>query len=118
MLASLVDDLPAGADWRYEPKWDGFRCIVTTATDGSVRLLSRRGSSLNAAFPDVVDAAGRMLPADTILDGEIVRWSADGRLDFEALQRRNRGAGRGARELARGEPCHLILFDLLRLRGA
>jgi len=114
MLAGLVDELPAAAGWLYEPKWDGFRCIAVVEDSGRVRLLSRRGTTLNDAFPDVVAAVGKQLPAGTIADGEIVRWAADGRLDFEALQRRNRGAGRGARDLARTEPCHLILFDLLR----
>jgi ATP-dependent DNA ligase len=116
MLARLVDDLPAGPGWLYEPKWDGFRCIAKVLADGAVRLLSRRGTSLDNAFPDIVSAASRQLPPGTIADGEIVRWSTTGQLDFEALQRRNRSAGRGARNLARTEPCHLILFDLLRLQ--
>jgi ATP-dependent DNA ligase len=114
MLAGLVDQLPTAGGWLYEPKWDGFRCIVIVDADGRVRLLSRRGTSLNDAFPDVAAAVSKQLPAGTIADGEIVRWSTDGRLDFEALQRRNRSAGRGVKDLARTEPCHLILFDLLR----
>lgn len=117
MLAGLVDDLPAGPGWLYEPKWDGFRCLASVDASGAVRLSSRRGTSLNAAFPDLVAAVGKQLPPGTVVDGEIVRWSADGRLDFEALQRRNRSAGRGAQELARTEPCHLILFDLVEAEG-
>lgn len=117
MLAGLVDDLPAGPGWLYEPKWDGFRCLVIVDAARAVQLVSRRGSTLNAAFPELVAAAGSQLPAGTILDGEIVRWSADGRLDFEALQRRNRSAGKGSRDLARTEPCHLIAFDMLRAGG-
>ena len=113
MLATLVDQLPAGAGWLYEPKWDGFRCLAVIDAAGQATLLSRRGTDLGPAFPDVVAAAARVLPPGTVVDGEIVRWTADGRLDFEALQRRNRGAGRSARELARSEPCHLIAFDLL-----
>lgn len=81
------------------------RAAGVPARNQSERGLSRPGN-----------AVGRQLPAGTIADGEIVRWSTHGRLDFEALQRRNRSAGRGARDLARTEPCHLILFDLLRLR--
>lgn len=72
------------------------RCLAIAETDRTVRLLSRRGTSLNAAFPDLVTAAGSQLPAGTIADGDIVRWSTDGRLDFEALQRRNRGARQGS----------------------
>ncbi len=113
MLATLVDQLPAGAGWLYEPKWDGFRCLAVIDAAGKATLLSRRGTDLGSAFPDVVAAAARVLPPGAVVDGEIVRWTADGRLDFEALQRRNRGAGRSARELAKSEPCHLIAFDLL-----
>ncbi|MFC7625246.1 ATP-dependent DNA ligase [Microlunatus sp. GCM10028923] len=114
MLATLTDRLPAGPGWLFEPKWDGFRTIARVDEPGSASLFSRRGTNLNDAFPDVAAAAARALPAGTVIDGEIVRWAVDGRLDFEALQRRNRSAGRGARELARTEPCHLIAFDLLR----
>lgn len=113
MLATLVDRLPSGPGWRYEPKWDGFRCLAVIDATGQATLLSRRGTDLGDAFPDVAAAAARALPPGTVIDGEIVRWTAEGRLDFEALQRRNRSAGRGAKELARTEPCHLIAFDLL-----
>lgn len=113
MLASLADDLPTGPGWLYEPKWDGFRCLAAVDEAGTAAVFSRRGTNLTDAFPDVAAAAAGVLPADTIVDGEIVRWAPDGRLDFEALQRRNRGAGRSARDLARTEPCHLIVFDVL-----
>jgi ATP-dependent DNA ligase len=69
-----------------------------------------------AAFPDVIRALGERLPPGTIVDGEIVRWSSEGRLEFEALQRRNR-AGRRALELARSEPWHYVVFDLLERDG-
>ncbi|GAB3764670.1 ATP-dependent DNA ligase [Microlunatus parietis] len=114
MLATLTDRLPTGPGWLFEPKWDGFRAIASVDQPGSASLHSRRGTDLRDAFPEVAAAVARALPTGTVVDGEIVRWAPDGRLDFEALQRRNRSAGRGARELARTEPCHLIIFDLLR----
>lgn len=116
MLATMVDELPSGPGWLYEPKVDGFRCIANIDTDGRPTLRSRRGTNLNDAFPEIVAAVARQLPADSIVDGEIVRWGSTGRLDFEALQRRNR-SNKGARELARSEPCHFIVFDLLRDHG-
>ena len=116
MLAKQADLLPASAGWRFEPKWDGYRAIVRIDTSGRVRVLSRRGTDLTGAFPEIA-AAAEGVPAGTIVDGEIIRWSTGGRLDFEALQRRNRAGVQGARKLARTEPCHLVVFDVLRALG-
>ncbi|MFC7327072.1 ATP-dependent DNA ligase [Marinactinospora rubrisoli] len=116
MLARTVDRLPTGDECVYEPKWDGFRAIADHR-GGRVLLTSRSGRRLDARFPEVADAVADQIPPGTMLDGEIVRWSGD-RLDFDALQRRNRASTRTARPLARSEPCHYIVFDLLRLEGA
>ncbi|RCV49231.1 ATP-dependent DNA ligase [Marinitenerispora sediminis] len=116
MLARTVDHLPVGEQLVYEPKWDGFRAIADHG-DGRVTLTSRSGKRLDLRFPEVADAVREQIPPQTVLDGELVRWSGD-RLDFEALQRRNRASTRTARALARREPCHYIVFDLLRLEGA
>lgn len=121
MLARLTGQLP-GQDacpggCLYEPKWDGFRAITRVDERGESTVCSRRSKSLSAAFPEIVEATARALPASTTVDGEIVRWSSEGRLDFAALQRRLH-AGRGAKQLARAEPCHYVIFDLLKLRGA
>lgn len=120
MLARTVAEIPSpracAGGCVYEPKWDGFRCVAHVDADGGVTLLSRRERSLSAAFPDVRYAVGDCLPARTAVDGEIVRWSG-GRLDFGALQRRNRAASRNVHELARAEPCHFVLFDVLERSG-
>ncbi|GAA2812876.1 ATP-dependent DNA ligase [Nonomuraea dietziae] len=118
MRAKAVDQLPEGpaGSYLYEPKWDGFRCIAMVSEDRGVHLQSRRGAHINDLFPEVAWALHEYLPAATVVDGEIVRWAPDGRLDFTALQRRNM-AGRRAEDLSRTEPCHYILFDILRTRG-
>lgn len=120
MLAAAVDHLPAPdgcrGGCRYEPKWDGFRAIALIDDKRDVRLFSRRLKRLNDAFPEVVTALHDTLPAATVVDGEIVRWSEEGRLDFGALQRRN-VAGHRVRELARSEPCHFVVFDVLEIRA-
>jgi ATP-dependent DNA ligase len=67
-------------------------------------------------FPEVVLAVWEHLPKRTIVDGEIVRWSQSGRLDFGALQRRV-GGGRQARHLSIAEPCHYVIFDVLEIDG-
>ncbi len=120
MLARSVGRLPPpGAcpgGCLYEPKWDGFRAIARLGERGHATLTSRRSKPMTAAFPEIVEAAARTLPGGTTVDGEIVRWSTEGRLDFGALQRRLH-AGRAAARLARAEPCHYVVFDLLELGG-
>ncbi|WP_017537937.1 ATP-dependent DNA ligase [Nocardiopsis halophila] len=113
MLARTVQSLPEGPHLVYEPKWDGFRALAST---GPVRLHSRRGRRLDTRWPEVAAAVDAQMPDGLLLDGEIVRW-ADGRLDFAALQRRNRASPRSARRLAAEEPCHLVVFDLLHEGG-
>ena len=120
MLARAVDRLPVaepGRDvYRYEPKLDGFRCLATKDEHGGVQLASRRGARFNEAFPEIVAAVFDHLPPGTLVDGELVRW-ADDRLDFAALQRRGTAGARAARELARSEPAHLVVFDVLEAGG-
>lgn len=98
-LARLQARLPSGPGWVYEPKWDGFRCILFKL-GSSIRLQSRNGKDLSRTFPEIVQAA-RELP-DCVLDGELVAIS-NGRQDFEALLDRLAGNN--------GEPVSLVLFD-------
>ena len=71
MLAKLTRDLPRDEDLYYEPKWDGFRCIVFRDGD-EVELGSRNEKPLTRYFPELVDALRRELPDRCVLDGEIV----------------------------------------------
>jgi ATP-dependent DNA ligase len=111
MEARLVDELPQGADWRFEPKWDGFRCLAFRAGD-EVELRSKAGKPLGRYFPDVVGAL-TALPADRfVVDGELT-IAVDGRLSFEALQSRLHPAESRVRKLAGEHPACLVLFDCL-----
>lgn len=120
MLATAVDRIPPPQSCPggcvYEPKFDGFRAVAIVPEPGAVTLWSRRRTRLDGAFPEIAAAAAELLPPGTVVDGEIVRWGADGRLDFAALQRRH-VAGR-RRDLARTEPCHYVVFDVLETDGA
>ncbi len=89
-VASL-DNLPDGP-LLYEPKWDGFRCIVFRDGD-EVVLGSRNEKPLTRYFPEVVEAVRRELPERCVVDGEIVVAGGDG-LDFDALQQRIHPASR------------------------
>ncbi len=112
MLAKLSREIPSGA-YLYEPKWDGFRCIVYW--DGTdVELGSRNERPLTRYFPDVVDAVRRLLPPRSVIDGEIVVATADG-LDFDALGKRIHPADSRVRMLAEATPASFVAFDLLGL---
>ncbi|WP_260475833.1 ATP-dependent DNA ligase [Streptomyces sp. WAC 06725] len=113
ILAEPVAELPVAGAYAFETKWDGFRCLLHRADDGTIRLQSRRGTSLTTAFSDIAEAAERDFPEGILLDGEVVIWH-DGRLDFGRLQRRlNRKAATVRREIAQS-PAHYVAFDLLR----
>jgi ATP-dependent DNA ligase len=117
MLAKAVKEMPLPADIAggvlYEPKWDGFRCIVFRDGD-DVELGSRNERPLTRYFPDVVEAIKVSLPERCVVDGEIV-ISTGGRLDFEALQLRLHPAESRVRKLAAESPAGFVAFDLLAL---
>jgi ATP-dependent DNA ligase len=111
MEARLVDEIPIGPTWQYEPKWDGFRCLAFR--DGeSVVLRSKSGKPLERYFPDVV-AAVRAVPASRfVLDGELV-VPVGGHLAFDELLQRIHPAASRVRRLAAERPAMYIVFDLL-----
>jgi ATP-dependent DNA ligase len=114
MLAKLVRGVPEG-DYLYEPKWDGFRCIVFRDGD-EVELASRNERPLTRYFPEVVEAALANLPPRCVVDGEVV-LARDGRLDFETLQLRLHPAASRVNLLAEQTPASFVAFDLLALEG-
>lgn len=118
MAATAIDHIPqekaCSGGCRYEPKFDGFRCVARVSEEGDAQLWSRRLKRLDAAFPEIVSAVSGTLPAGTVVDGEIVRWGHDGRLDFSALQRRHVTRRTGSPIT---EPCHYVVFDVLETGG-
>ena len=115
MEALLVDTLPTGPGWHYEPKWDGFRCLVFR-NGRSVELQSKSGQSLTRYFPEVVEAV-RSVPADAfVLDGEIV-IPVDGQLSFDDLLQRIHPAESRVKKLSAERPALLVVFDMLADTG-
>ena len=113
MLAKLADALPIGDGWLYEPKWDGFRCIVFRDGD-DLRLTSRNERPFNRYFPELLGPLAAALPERCVVDGEIVIPSADDRgLDFDALLQRIHPAESRVRRLAGETPASFVAFDLL-----
>ncbi len=117
MLAKSMSRMPVG-DYAFEPKWDGFRCLLFKDGD-EVELTSRNTKPLTRYFPEVVAAAREQLPARCVLDGElfVARTSADGqgRLQFEVLQERIHPAASRIALLAEQTPASYVAFDLLAL---
>lgn len=113
MLATAAD-LPTGAGWAFEVKWDGVRAIAE-CSGGHARLYSRRDNDRTGTYPELTALAG-MLP-DGIVDGEIVALR-NGVPSFEALQERmNVDDPRRVAQLVNHTPVTLMIFDLLRLDG-
>jgi bifunctional non-homologous end joining protein LigD len=116
MLATLARTPPAGADWVFEPKYDGIRAIAVV-TGGAVALLTRNGNDKATQFPELVAALGELradVGADLVLDGEIVALREGEIVRFEALQGRMHIEKRGAiARLAREEPAAYVAYDLL-----
>ena len=121
MLAKAVSDVPApdsvAGGLSYEPKWDGFRCIVLRDGD-EVELASRGSKPLTRYFPEVVEAVRLHLPPRCAIDAElVVRAGLPGgqRLDWASLTQRIHPADSRVRRLAKETPAELICFDILAL---
>lgn len=112
MLAKSIPDVPEG-NYLYEPKWDGFRCVVFRDGD-EVELGSRNEKSLTRYFPEVVAAVKQNLPERCVVDGEIVIAAGEG-LNFVALLQRIHPADSRVQKLALETPASFIAFDLLAL---
>lgn len=113
MLAKLSRDLPVGGGLVYEPKWDGFRCIVFRDGD-EIELGSRNSKPLNRYFPELVVSLLANLPERCVVDGEIVIGGPGG-LDFDALLNRIHPAASRVALLAEATPASFVAFDLLAL---
>lgn len=112
MLARAAERLPAGG-WSYEPKWDGFRCVVFR--DGTdVVLSSRNAKPLTRYFPEVADAVRAHLPERCVTDGELVVAGPAG-LDFDRLSERVHPAASRVATLAASTPASLVVFDVLAI---
>ncbi|MCX4231730.1 hypothetical protein [Streptomyces ortus] len=111
--AVSIPALPARS--AADPKWDGFRAALPD--DGNqVVLRSRRSTQMASSSPEIV-AGGAQLPDSTTLDGELIVWSAGGRLAFEQLQNRLHRRGPSAVRAAAQQPAHFVAFNVLRLAG-
>ena len=112
MLAKPNDGIPTG-DWRFEPKWDGFRCIVFRDGD-EIELGSRNQKPLTRYFPEMLEPLRAALPDRCVVDGEII-VAIDDHLDFDALGQRIHPAESRVNMLAEKTPATFVAFDLVAL---
>ena len=110
MLGRLARELPADG-FLYEPKWDGFRCLVFRS-GAEVDLRSRHDRPLARYFPELVEALRTLASDRFVLDGEIVAVTPEG-FDFAALLARLHPAASRVERLRRETPAALIAFDLV-----
>ena len=111
MEALLVDTIPAGKDWQYEPKWDGFRCLAFKEGK-NVELQSKSGQSLGRYFPELISALQEIKAKKFVLDGEIV-IPVQGSFSFDDLLQRIHPAESRIRKLSQEYPANIIVFDFL-----
>jgi bifunctional non-homologous end joining protein LigD len=103
--------------WRFEPKLDGMRAVVTTTTD-STRLVSRTGRDVSAGYPELHALHETVLSANAVLDGEIIATDERGRNSFEALQQRmNLSNPKEIERASRQAPVAFVAFDILFYDG-
>src|SRR5919109_1761520 len=97
MYATIGTDVPRGAGWTFEPKYDGMRVLAFVSAT-RVRLMTRNGKDKAAQFPEVVDALGtlaRKIKRPVVLDGEVVALERNQAGHFQALQGRFHLKGAG-----------------------
>ncbi len=111
MEARRADRLPDGNEWQFEPKWDGFRCLVFRNRPAVV-LQSKAGQPLTRYFPELVSAFQALPQRSFVLDGEII-VPRDGQLSFDDLLLRIHPAASRVANLANETPAAFVAFDLL-----
>lgn len=112
MEARSADTIPVGEQWQYEPKWDGFRCLLERAGN-AILMRSKSGQDLSRYFPEVAASAKSFRETDFILDGELVIQLGH-EFSFDALLQRIHPAATRIARLAAETPAQFLAFDLLR----
>jgi ATP-dependent DNA ligase len=115
MLARLARELPTGSDYVYEPKWDGFRCLIFRSND-EVDMRSRNDRPFARYFPEVVIALRALPEPYVVLDGELL-VTRGGAYDFSALLARLHPARARVDRLAAETPAMYVVFDVLAVGG-
>jgi ATP-dependent DNA ligase len=111
MEAKIAAEIPRGAEWQYEPKWDGFRSIAFR-NGGTVEMQSKAGQPLTRYFPEIVEALLALKAKTFVLDGELI-VPIDGKLSFDSLLQRIHPAASRVQKLSQETPARYVIFDFL-----
>lgn len=111
MEAGTAREIPSGAEWEYEPKWDGFRCLAFRDGD-EIHIMSKAGQPLARYFPEIEAALAALRAKKFVLDGELI-VTEKRTLNFDALLQRIHPAESRIQKLAKETPATLVVFDLL-----
>ena len=112
MQAASAEAPFSSAEYIFEVKWDGLRCVLFRDPAGAVHLKDRGLNDVTAELPEIV-AAARRVPLGSVIDGELVATDTDGRPDYPRLRRRLAGGARMRDEI----PTAYLAFDALYLEG-
>jgi len=112
MQAASAEAPFSSAEYLFEVKWDGLRCMLFRDPSGVVHLKDRGLNDVTADLPEIV-AAGRRVPPGSVIDGELVATDTDGRPDYPRLRQRLAGGARLRDEI----PTAYLAFDALYLEG-
>src|SRR5947207_5850672 len=116
MLAVLSENLPPGADWLHEVKWDGVRALFFIDKK-RLHMQARRGMAIEQQYPELHRIVDLVDAESAILDGEIVCFDENGVPSFQLLQNRIGASPRSVPKLAQSQPASFFAFDLLYLDG-
>ncbi|KZZ83749.1 DNA ligase D [Bacillus sp. SJS] len=122
MLPVLASELPAGPEWAYEVKYDGFRAILYIERD-FITLISRNGKDLSILFPEILEFVHKLMPSiqpflPVTLDGELASLRSSLSADFMDIQVRGRlKSANRIQQASANDPCKLLVFDLLHYKG-
>ena len=117
MLAHLQERPPTGKEWIFEIKYDGVR-VLAERKDNAVELFGRNGTVITNRYPEVCQALRRLIPANFVIDGEIVASDEQGRPSFQRLQARMHLSNpRDIERAVSAAPVEAVFFDCLALQG-
>ena len=112
MQAASAEAPFSSAEYVFEVKWDGLRCMLVRDQSGEIHLKDRGLHDITADIPEVVAAAKRV-PPGSVIDGELVATDVEGRPDYPRLRQRLAGGARMRNEI----PTAYLAFDALYLEG-